>query len=73
MVLTLIPVPFGRCLSTLPPNVLGLKLYWNASKTLLPRARFVLDTMNSIMATNRIMMVVKTTITTPMKFSSEGS
>lgn len=73
MILTLIPVPFGRCLSTLPPNVFGLKLYWNASKTLLPRALFVLETINKMMATSSIMMVVKTTITTPIKFSSEGS
>lgn len=71
--LTLMLLPLGRCLSTLPPRVFGLKLYWNASSTLLPRARFVRDTMNKMMATSRIIIVVRTTMTTPMKFASFGS
>uniref|UniRef100_A0A1A9Z4C7 Uncharacterized protein n=1 Tax=Glossina pallidipes TaxID=7398 RepID=A0A1A9Z4C7_GLOPL len=41
VILTFMLVPFARCLSTLLPKVFGLKLYWNASNTLLPRARFV--------------------------------
>lgn len=66
-------VPLGRCLSPLPPRVFGLKLYWNASRTLLPRARLVRETMNRMMATSRMIIVVRTTMTTPMKLASFGS